>query len=408
MKRRLSLVGIVVLCLALVIGAACGGEGEEEEEEGVSEIKIGFGVPLTGITGAIIGIPGRNAFDLTAENIGVFEVGGKQYRWDPIFEDNRASGEGGMSSTQKFIFEYRVDFVHQIGGASAVASQALCEGSGILLDMGTTTFQAFGPNHPYSIQTGPCIQQILGTFYHWLAQEHPEVEKIVVGASDSPIATAYSEAFDSEMHEYYGFEQEIVWIPEAQVEMLPIATAIKAKHPDCVITYATVLDALWDMGYDGLSVINGPIMDLSGFEQAGWDDCEGLIIFFPEWYPAEEVWPEAVAFAEQYEVEYGTECGTVAFWASMVLQTLTGALQEAGTVGDVDKIMEAIESGVQFDSMMGPVYFGGEAFVGVNYMLMWPQAIWEVVGDRQYKQLAYYTPEEAEAIAVEAWEATMK
>jgi len=39
---------------------------------------------------------------------------------------------------------------------------------------------------------------------------------------------------------------------------------------------------------------------------------------------------------------------------------------------------------------------------------MWPIAIQETVGEREYELLDYYTPEEAEAIAVEAWEATMK
>jgi len=40
--------------------------------------------------------------------------------------------------------------------------------------------------------------------------------------------------------------------------------------------------------------------------------------------------------------------------------------------------------------------------------LMWPVAIWEVVGEREYELLDYYTPEEAEAIGVEAWTATMQ
>jgi len=57
--------------------------------------------------------------------------------------------------------------------------------------------------------------------------------------------------------------------------------------------------------------------------------------------------------------------------------------------------------------MVGPIYYGGEAFVGVNCLLMVPVAIWEVVGEREYELLAYYTPEQAEAIAVEAWTATM-
>ena len=48
-----------------------------------------------------------------------------------------------------------------------------------------------------------------------------------------------------------------------------------------------------------------------------------------------------------------------------------------------------------------------DAFVGINCLLMWPTAILEVVGEREYQLLEYYTPEQAEAIAAEAWTATM-
>jgi hypothetical protein len=93
MKRWLSLAAIAVLCLALVVGVACGGGRGEEEE--VTEIKLGLGTPLTGLPGALIGIPSKQGFELTAERIGVFEVGGKQYRWKIITEDTQGSSAAG-------------------------------------------------------------------------------------------------------------------------------------------------------------------------------------------------------------------------------------------------------------------------------------------------------------------------
>ena len=411
MKRWLSLAAVVVLCLSLVVGIACGGDEGEEEEEGVTELKIGLGMPLGGLTGAIIGVPAKQGFELTVDRIGVFEVAGKEYRWKGIIEDNdEGSADGGVATTTKFIFDEGVDFVHQIGGAAAMAAQPMCEQSGLLIDMGTTKFEAFGPDHPYTTQTGPCLAAVVAPFYDWIAEAHPEVDKVVIGASDSPIAAAYSEAWESKMHEYYGFDRKIVWIPAETTEYYPLASAIMAEDPDLVSTYAQVLDALWDMGYDGISVINGPIMDLGYFDQIGWDKCveHDLMFFFPEWYGAEEIWPEAVAFAEAHEQKYGEECGTIAFWGSMVMQGLTGVLQKAGTVDDLDTIMETIETRTTFDSMVGPVYYGGEDFVGLNCLLMWPIAIQKVVGEREYELVDYYTPEEAEAIAVEAWTATMK
>ena len=410
MKRWLSLVGVVLLCLALVVGVACGGGGGEEEE-GVTELKIGLGMPLSGLTGALIGVPAKKGFELTVDQVGVFEVAGKEYRWKGFIEDNNAgSAPGGVATTTKFIYDYKVDFVHQIGGAAALASQAMCEQSGMLIDMGTTKFEAFGPDHPYTTQTGPCLAAVVAPFYDWIAKAHPEVKKVVIGASDSPVAAAYSEAWESKMHEYYGFERKIIWVPESTTEYYPLASAIMAEDPDMVISYTQVLGALWDMGYDGISVINGPIMDLASFDQVGWDKCveHNLMFFFPEWYGAEEVWPGAVAFAEAYEQKYNEECGTIAFWGSMVMQGLTGVLQKAGTVDDLEEIMETIGTRTTFDSMVGPVYYGGEDFVGINCLLMWPIAIQKVVGEREYELVEYYTPEEAEATAVAAWTATMK
>ena len=407
MKRWPSLAAIAVLYLALVVGVACG--GGEEEKEGVTEIKIGLGTPLSGLMGAFVGIPSKQGLELVAERIGVFEVGGKQYRWKVITEDNQGgSAAGGVASTTKFIYDHDVDFVLQGGGGAAVAAQRLCEESGAIIDMGSTQFEGFGPDHPYSIASGACLPALVGTFYHWLAEEHPDVKRIAVAASTDPLVAAYNEAFESNMYEYFGFEQEIVWIAEGTLEYYPVATKVMQLEPDLVIASpgTQVLDIMWDMGYDGLAASYGPIASQDFLEQAGWDDCNGLLLWYPEWYGAEEVWPEAVALASEYQARHGVEMGSVAFAGSMVLDTITRALQAAGTI-DPDTVMEAIHSRTILDSMLGPVYYGGEDFVGVNCLLMEPVAIWEVVGEREYELLDYYTPEEAEAIAVEAWTATM-
>ena len=409
MKKWLSLAAIAVLCLALVAGVACG--GGDGDEDGVTEIKLGLGTPLSGLAGALIGLPSKKGMELTAERIGVFEVGGKQYRWKIITEDNQGStATGGMAVATKFIYEDSVDFIVQ-SGAAGLASQRLCEENGVITDMGTTPFEAFGADHPYTTQSGPCLAVLAAAFYDWLAKEHPEVKRIIVSTSDDPTSGAYNEAFESDMHQYFGFEQEIVWWAVGTTEYYPTATTIMAKDPDLVIASpgTQILDIMWDMGYEGLAASFGPLLDQALLEQAGWDDCQGLLIFMPEWYGAEEagVWPEAVAYASEYEARYGEEMGSVAFLASIVVYSLTGALQQAGTVDDTDRIMEVIQSGTTLDSMVGPVYFGGEDLVGVNCLLMWPTAIWEVVGEREYELLDYYTPEEAEAISEEVWTATM-
>jgi ABC-type branched-subunit amino acid transport system substrate-binding protein len=408
MKARKVII-FTLLAILILSTLACGGGGDGDgDDDGVTEIKIGMGLPLSGWMGAYVGLPAKQAYELMADRIGVFEVGGKQYRWKLIFEDNEGgTASGGMASTTRFIYDHDVDFVIQ-QGAAAMASQDLCEASGVVMDMGTAPFDAFGSERPHATQSGPCLTVLVAAFYDWLAEEHPEVERIVVNTYDDPILIAYSEAFGSNMHEYFGFECETVPLASGSTEYYPVATAMMAKDPDLVIAAVSILDVMWDMGYEGLGVQFGPLLEQGLLEQAGWDDCKGLLFFYPEWYGAEEVWPEGVACAKEYESRYSVEMGTTTFAACMNLLPLTGALQQAGTVDDTEKIMEVIHSRTTFDSMVGPVYYGGEAFVGTNCLLMWPVAIWEVVGEREYELLHYYTPEEAEAIAVEAWTATIQ
>jgi ABC-type branched-subunit amino acid transport system substrate-binding protein len=412
MKKWLSVVAVVVLCLSLVIGVACGGgDGDgngngDGDGDGVTEIKLGMALPLSGILGALVGAPAKQLHEMAVEKLGVFEVGGKQYRWKLIVEDNEgASAAGGLATTTKFIYDDDVDIVFQ-SGVAAMTAQTLCEESGVILEMGTATFEAFGPDHPYSIQSGPCVAVQVAAFYDWLAEEHPEVKRIVVVAVDDPLMIAFAEPYESNMHEYFGFELEIVWTTVG-AEYYPVATNVMTLDADLVIASASILDVMWDMGYEGLAVQYGAIGDTVLFEDAGWDDCKGLIFFYSERYGAEELWPEAVAWAREFEDRYGIEMGSGAFAGHVIIPTLTRVLQEAGSVDDTEKIIEVIHSRTVFDSTVGPVYYGGEAFVGVNCLLMWPVGIWEIVGEREYRVLDYYTAEEAEAIAAEAWTATM-
>jgi len=186
-------------------------------------------------------------------------------------------------------------------------------------------------------------------------------------------------------------------------EYYPIATSVMALDPDLVTSYTTTLDILWDMGYDGLSVQYGPIMDLGYYDQAGWDKCKGVIFFFPEWYPSEEMWPEAVAFAEEHEQRFGgEECGTVAFWAFMVLQGLTGVLQEAGTVDDMDKIIATLENET-LDTPIGPVKFGLEGLDGIGHMFVMPSWVGEIRGTGEYHRVFYLSTDQAEALALEVF-----
>ena len=395
MNKWLLVAALVVLSLALVIGVAC---GEEEEEAGVTELEWGIGIPLTGGYGAAVGLPAKYAFSLAADKVGEFTVAGEQYRWKLIFEDNLATIAGGTASASKFIFEYHVDFMHQATSDPALAAVSICEDLGMILDVAGCNYDDFGPDTPHFFQTSATWSLHAPAFFDWLTKEHPEVKRIAFSAPADRTGFAVGDAIVAGA-EHFGLE--IVseeYTPAEMVEMMPLATKIMATDPDLFLGGTSTYDMLTAMGYEGLA--GTYYWTEAGPEQVGWDRCEGYLIFLP--HPVGDVWPEVTAFAAEYEDRYGVELTPAAFWAADVIYMLTGALEQADTVADMDKIIETMETEA-FDTLVGPLGYGLDELNGIGHVAIYPSPILKVVGEGEYELVALYTPEETEAIMVEVF-----
>jgi branched-chain amino acid transport system substrate-binding protein len=397
MKKWLSLAAIVVLCLALVVGVACG-EGEEEEEEGVTELKLGAGEPLSGIYGAIVGLPAKYAFELAAEDIGVFTVGGEQYRWKLIFEENYFTSAGGVASATKFITYDKVDFMHHAGAAASLAAAPICQEAGIILDTSGADPEHFGPDTPLLFQVASTWAINIPPFFDWLSKEHPEVKRVALGVTDDVTGFATADACTAAA-EYYGLEVVVKdFSPPGATDVMPIATKIMRYDPDLFVGGTTVYQVMRDMGYEGLAMTYYWLDSYA--EQVGWDTCQGFLICMPHAFGG--LWPEAEALGAEFEERHNQAFGPASFWAMNVLYVLTEVLKQAGTVDDTAKIVETMETGT-FDTIVGPLFYGGEMINGYGHMVVWPSPIYQVVGEREFEVLAVYTPEETEAILAEVY-----
>ena len=118
--------------------------------------------------------------------------------------------------------------------------------------------------------------------------------------------------------------------------------------------------------------------------------------------PIGGIWPEAEALGAEFEDRSGVDLTPAAFWALNVMYVITDALRQAGTVDDMDTIIETMETGA-FESLVGPLSYGGEALNGIGHMAIWPSPIYEVVGDHEYQVIDVYSPEETEAIINEVY-----
>jgi len=224
------------------------------------------------------------------------------------------------------------------------------------------------------------------------------VKRIALASSDDETGHASSEAAVTAA-EYFGLEVVAEeFVPPGTTELYPVATKLMTRDPDLVISSTLTLQPMWDMGYEGLGAHIVWMTTLG--ESLGWDNVQGFLIYYPnpygEWLPQ-----EVRDFAAEYERRYGSELTVGAWLAAMILQVHTSALEKAGTVDDIDKIIATMETEA-LDTMLGPLRYGGEELIGVNHILMWPAPIGEIRG-QELHILAVIPADEAEALAVEVY-----
>jgi branched-chain amino acid transport system substrate-binding protein len=398
MKKWLSVVAVVVLCLALVIGVACGGGGGEDEV-GVKEVKFGAGLPLSGIYGAVLGIPQRQGYELAADLIGEFTVAGQSYKWKLIFENNGWSSEGGVASGTKLIFEDGVKIMTQCGGDSAVAAQTICEESGVILFTIGVPMEAFGPDkhHTFQPQPGPYPQA--ATLFKYVSEARPELKTAAAVGETGTTGTMLAEAV-ADAAEYFGLE----WVgteyfdPLGATEFYPIATKMMTRDPDMCYMDTRPLVPMRELGWEGTSFFG--LWATSYGEGMDSEDMDGYLCYYPA--PYGEGLPEAIKeITAEYEQRFSVEFDQMALYSVLQLYFLTDALKKAGTVDDVDQIIATLETET-FDSPIGPVKFGLEDLDGIGHQCLMPCQVGEI-RDGEYHRVFELSTEEGEALAMEIW-----
>jgi len=396
-KKRSSAVATVILCLALVIGVACGGGGATPE---VKEVKFGFAAPLSGMLGYFVGLPAKQGVELASEMIGEFTVAGERYRWDVICEDNGYTSAGGVASATEFIFQDGVKFMHQTGSDAALGAQPLCEETGVMLSISGAGVEAFGPDKPHTFQFSPTYMAHTAVLFQWLTTAHPEVETVAIAMGNDRTGYEIAEAAVTAA-EYFGLEVATVDYYDTAAGMMepyPLATRLVSKDPDLFIGNPLVLASMRVMGWDGFAAFHG--WNTPTAVLAGWDNVEGLLVYQPN--PFGEELPQAVKdFAAEYEARYDEEFTMSSYYPVTMLYVLTEALKQAGTVDDVDRVIEVLETET-FDTWIGPLRFGGQGLIGTDHLLLWPAPIAEIE-DRDYHVIYEMSADEAETLAVEVY-----
>ena len=90
-------------------------------------------------------------------------------------------------------------------------------------------------------------------------------------------------------------------------------------------------------------------------ETDGRDRYEGFLITTA--HPLADAFPKVNPVKDQFERRFEVPFDSGSLGTAIVLDVYTEALKKAGTVDDVDRIIETLETET-FDTLLGPVFFG--------------------------------------------------
>jgi len=302
-NERLIRVLVFICAAGLILGAT--------ELKAQETLKIGMICPLSG-AGAPWGMVWKKTAVLEQDKInatGGLLVGGKRYKIEFIFEDDKYSGAGGRMAAEKLIFRDRVKFiVGPISSASRQAWQEITKANDVVVCGLTYTRSVMGPDHPdffrpsvTGIEQAPC-------YYKILAERYPQIKKVaIVNRSD---ATGQGSVKESRRAgKYFGFQILLEEFYESSTkDFYPLLTRVLAKKPDMIDFGASSAGDVYlmvkqgrELGYTGRTM--SAVMPVKEFcAVAGKKNAEGHIynVMAPPFMT-----PAALEYAKEYIKRFG-------------------------------------------------------------------------------------------------------
>jgi len=200
-------------------------------------LKIGMISVFSG-PGAPWGVVWKRTATLEQEKInaaGGLLVGGKRYKIEFIFEDDKYSGAAGRMAAEKVIFKDKVKLiVGPISSASRQAWQEISKENNVTVVGNTYTRSVMGPDHPdffrpsvTGVEQAPC-------YYKLITEKYPPIKKVaIINRSD---VTGKDSVKDSRRAaRYFGFQvlSEEFYEPGTK-DFYPLLTRVLAKTPDMI------------------------------------------------------------------------------------------------------------------------------------------------------------------------------
>jgi branched-chain amino acid transport system substrate-binding protein len=341
--------------VAMLVLSACG-SSEQADSSGATLIPLGATSEATGAA-AGVGVHTKQGIELAVEKAnadGGFEVGGKKYKWDLQLKDNQSRPDLAIANYKSFVGS-DVNFILGPGISTAFPP----------------AFNSLGSAHPLVVTPALVAAQFRG---------QPEGKNLFISHVDDSGANGRVAQFVSALQEKFAPKTVAVLLPQDDAgekyttlfteqfesagadvvyskafpsdtrDFASYITALKVAKPDLIVS--GYLDS-WLQPFVNQAAAAGltaPVfVGAPGASVAALAQTEGAIKNFAWSVTTRAVDnaadPTVKTFREDFKAKYGEYPDANGFWALSYYDPvlmLTKALQDAGTVDDIDKIRSAL------------------------------------------------------------------
>ena len=390
MTKLKTVLGITALALMGAVFAATPGSCAEKT------LTIGVSDALTG-PGATYGLPQANAVKMAVSEInaaGGIKVGGDVYKLDVIAYDDKANPTEGINSVRKLIDRDGVKHILGFccsGPTSAVASFIANENA--LMLVGNAAERAITTQGAENLfRTRPPADYTGAAAGAFVASRGVKTVA-VLGALEISFYMQYVDSFKRIFEEKGGKIVAMESFSNKDRDMTPQLTKIKALNPDAILVPGYVEPA--SFVYRQAAEL-GMKMERYGFtsgseeqflKAASSEQMEGVWDLRPIELVIQEG-SKGKAFYDNYSKMYGTPPSPSAPYAYDQTYVLKHAMEKAGTVDDIGKLVAAIrklpipsEAVMQYIPIGGYMFDqNGQAYIK-NGAFQWQKGKWVHVTD---------------------------
>ena len=392
---------VVKLCAGLTMLALLGGGANAAEKE----LVIGQSDALTG-GGAVYGLPQQRAIQLAVEDInakGGVKVGPDNYKLKVQAYDDKANPTEATNAVRKLIDRDDVKYILGFccsGPTSAVASFIGKED--VVMLVGTAGERSITTQGNSNLFRTRPPSDYTGAAAGASVAKKGIKTLAVIGALDAAFYQQYMEAFEREFVKGGGKIVAKESFSNNDRDMTPQLTKVRGLNPDALFVMGYVEQCAFVHRQANELGLKMPRYGFSGGNEeqflkvATSEQMEGTWDLRPTELTVEALGPSAAAFVENYKKRFNEVPTPNAPYAYDQVWVLKHALEKAGTVTDVKKVIATIgtlappeEVVLKYAPVAGRMFDeNGQGYIS-NGAFQWQKGKWVYISDLPSDSAAY-------------------